>query len=200
EGDLAAAAERPAAEMGPEVDQPVLRQPIDLLEALALDVLDGCLHQLERDPRAAELMAHRKPLDLGEFAKEADAQAARRLVADIAKKVRRAEIVAVELLLDRAILLGEVDGGADRRHRHEIVGIAREANGDRACGRFRGSSTVHRKGSLLRNWIRRRRAAAASTAAHSTRDRADDLVSAESRSRSSGRVRMRSKVGRSSWR
>src|SRR5215470_16692396 len=186
--------------MGPEVDQPVLRQPVDLLKALALDVLDGRLHELERDPRAAELMAYREPLDLGEFAKEADAQAARRLAADIAEKMRGAEIVAVELLLDRAVLLGEIDGGADRRHRHEIVGIAGEANGDGACGWFRGSSAVHRKRSLVRNWIHRRRAAAASTAAHSTRDRADDLVSAESRSRSSGRVRMRSKAGRSSWR
>src|SRR5215468_7528024 len=186
--------------MSPEIHEAILREAVDLPKTLALDVGDGLLHQLERDPRAAELMAHRKPLDLGEFAEEADAQAARRLAADIAEKMRGAEIVAVELLLDRAVLLGEIDGGADRRHRHEIVGIAGEANGDGACGRFRGSSTVHRKRSLVRNWIPRRRAAAASTAAHSTRDRADDLVSAESRSRSSGRVRMRSKAGRSSWR
>src|SRR5882724_4300989 len=149
--------------MSPEIHQAILREAVDLPKPLALDVLDGGLHQLERDPRAAELMPHRQPLDLGELAEEADAQTSRRLAADIAEEVRGAEIVAVELFLDGAILLGEIDRGADRRHRHEIVGIAREANGDCACRRVRGSSTVHRKRSLLRSWMPRHWRAAVST-------------------------------------
>jgi hypothetical protein len=75
---------------GPEIDQSVLREAVDFPEALALDVVDGSLHQLERDPRAAELVPHGEPLDLGELAKEAHAKTSRRLAADVAEEVRGA--------------------------------------------------------------------------------------------------------------
>ena len=77
-------------------------------------------------------MAHGEPLDLGELAEEAHPQAARGLVADESDEVRGDQVVAVELLLDRAILLGEIDGRANGGHQHQIVGIARDADGDRA--------------------------------------------------------------------
>jgi hypothetical protein len=45
--------------------------------------------------------------------------------------VCRDQIVAVELLFDRAILLGEIDRRPDRRHQHQVVGVARDADRDR---------------------------------------------------------------------
>ena len=102
-------AERPRAKMRPEIHQPVLRLTVDLLEPLALDVVDAGLHQLERHARAPELVAHGKTLDLGELAEKPHPQAAGRLGSDKSEEVRRHQIVAVEFLLDRAILLGEVN-------------------------------------------------------------------------------------------
>jgi hypothetical protein len=40
-------------------------------------------------------------------------------------KPRRDQIVAVEFFLDRTILLGKIDGRANRGDQHQIVGIAR---------------------------------------------------------------------------
>ena len=77
-------------------------------------------------------MPHREPLDLGEFAEKPHPQATRRLSSDESDEVRRDQIVAVELFFDRAILLGKIDRGTDRGHQHEIVGIARDADRNRA--------------------------------------------------------------------
>ncbi len=83
-------------------------------------------------------MTDREPFDLGELAEEPHPQTARRLVADKAEEVRRDQIVAVELLLDRAILLGEVHRRTDRGDQHQIVGVARDADCDqRAIEAFR---------------------------------------------------------------
>src|SRR6185312_5734106 len=95
EGDLAVMAERLCAEMRPKIHQPVLRMSVDLPEALALDVFEARLHQLERDARTPELMAHGEPLELGKFAEEADPQAGRRLTADETDEVRGDQVVAV---------------------------------------------------------------------------------------------------------
>src|SRR5689334_18787528 len=97
-------------------------------------------------------MADRKSFDLGKLAEEAHAQAARRLLADEADEMRRDEIIAVELLLDRTILLGKIDRRADRSDQHQVVRIARNPNRDRArvwLGRRCDVSTVHRRYSSL---------------------------------------------------
>lgn len=96
--------------MGPEIDQPVLRLAVDLAKALALHIVDARLYQLERDARPPVLVPHRKPFHLGEIAEEPHPQTARRLVADIADEMRGNHVVAVELFIERAILLGEIDG------------------------------------------------------------------------------------------
>src|SRR5689334_1948712 len=114
--------------MRPEVDQTILRMTIGLLEALAPAIIERLADQLERQSRPPVLMTYRKPLDLGELAEEANAHASGRFMADEAEEVRGDEIVAVELFLHRAILLGEIDGRADRGHQHEVVRIARDAN------------------------------------------------------------------------
>ena len=54
-------------------------------------------------------MTHGKTLDLGELAEEPHPQTAGGLGSDKSEEMRRHQIVAVEFLLDRAILLGEVD-------------------------------------------------------------------------------------------
>ncbi|MHC2194911.1 hypothetical protein ACVJF1_007544 [Bradyrhizobium diazoefficiens] len=97
------------------------------------------------------MVSHREPLDLGEIAEEAHPQAARRLAADKADEMRGYHVVAVELLLERTILLGEIDRRADGGDQHEIVGIARKADGDGAgVGLRRGNpSAVHLQNSLL---------------------------------------------------
>src|SRR5882757_5372083 len=90
--DLAVVAEGFGAEMRPEVHQPVLRVAIDLLEPLALDVIEACLHQLERYARASELMANGETLDLGEFAEKPYAKATRRLLPHEPDEMRRDQI------------------------------------------------------------------------------------------------------------
>ncbi len=143
--------ERLGTEMSPEIDQPVLRLAVDLAEALAFHIIDTGLHQLERDARAPILVTHREPLDLGEIAEEPHPQAARRLVADEAYEMRGDHVVAVELLLEWTILLGEIDRRTDGGHQHEIAWIAREADGDGAGTRLgdRNPSTVHLQSSLI---------------------------------------------------
>ena len=144
--------ERLGAEMRPEVDQPVLRLTVDLLEALALDVVDARLHQLERHARAPELMPDGETFDFGEFAEKSHPKATRRFGSDESDEVRRDQIVAVEFFLDRAILLGEIDGRANRGDQHQIVGIARNPDRDRARVRISRrweSSAMHLQNSLL---------------------------------------------------
>jgi hypothetical protein len=73
-------------------------------------------------------MANGETFDLGELAKKPYPKATGGLAPDKADEVRRDQIVAIEFLFDRAILLGQVDRRANGCHQHEIVGIARDAN------------------------------------------------------------------------
>jgi hypothetical protein len=73
-------------------------------------------------------MANGETFNLCEFAKKTDPKAAGRLFPDKSDEVRRDQIVAIELFPDRAILLGEVNGGTDGGHQHQIAGIARDAD------------------------------------------------------------------------
>ena len=90
--------------------------------------------------------------DFCEFAKKSHSKAARRFGADESDEVRRDQIVAVEFFLDRAILLGEIDGRANRGDQHQIVGIARNPDRNRARVRISRrweSSAMHLQNSLL---------------------------------------------------
>jgi hypothetical protein len=95
--------------MRPEVDEPVLRLTLDLPEPLALDVVDARLHQLERHPRAPELMPDRRDVRLWRTRQKIAPEGSPQVRSDKSDKVRRDQIVAVEFFLDRTILLGEVD-------------------------------------------------------------------------------------------
>src|SRR5258708_9062925 len=97
-------------------------------------------------------MTNREAFHLGELAKKSHPKAASRFGSDKSDEVRRNQIVAVEFFLDRAILLGKIDGRANRGDQHQIVGIARYPDRDRARVRiFRRweSSAVHLQNSLL---------------------------------------------------
>src|SRR6185437_14585629 len=176
---------------------------VDFPESLALDVVAAGLHQLERHPRAPVLVTHRKTLDLGELAEESHPQAAGGFVADKAQKMRRDQNVAVELLLDRAILLGEVHRGADRGDQHQVVRIAREADGYqprlRLGGRW-GFSAVHLRNSLRRRWVQASALENDSRAADSATAPADSSASARNRARWSDCVRPRWKARRTGQR
>src|SRR5262249_54843647 len=88
-------------------EQVLLRMDVDAAIALAAAELDAGVHQPGADTQVAEFVADGKPLDLGEIGEVANPQTADRLPADIAQEVARAEIVAVELLVIGAVLLGD---------------------------------------------------------------------------------------------
>src|SRR5260221_14776642 len=69
ESDLAVMTERLGAKVRPEVHQPVLRVAIDLLEPLALEIFEACLHQPEGYARPPELMAGGETFELRKLAK-----------------------------------------------------------------------------------------------------------------------------------
>lgn len=70
--------------------------------------------------------------DFGELAKKPHPKPSRRFGSDKSDEVRRDQIVAVEFFLDRTILFGEIDGRANGGDQHQIVGIARDPDRDRA--------------------------------------------------------------------
>src|SRR5262245_47294472 len=95
EHQLVPAFEDLEAESAPEIHQPLLRMAVKPLISLGPAQLDCRAHELEREARVAKLLAYRQPLDLGEIREVANADAARRLVADVTEQVRAREIVAV---------------------------------------------------------------------------------------------------------
>jgi hypothetical protein len=70
--------------------------------------LDRGLDELHRQARTAVLWQHGQPFQLGKFGEIPDADAARRLVSDIADEMRAGEIVSVEFFGVGAVLLGDV--------------------------------------------------------------------------------------------
>ena len=83
--------------------------------------LDCRAHHLERQARVPKFLANGEALDLGEIGEEADAQTARRLIADVAEQMRRREIVSVEFLFIRTFLLADIDRASQTRDPHEIL-------------------------------------------------------------------------------
>src|SRR6185437_10864208 len=99
--------ELPPAHAGVVVQQVLLRAAVDPPVTLHAAELDARAHQARADVTVAEFVTNREPLELGETGEVADAQTADRLSSDIGEQMARTEIVAVEFLLIRAILLGD---------------------------------------------------------------------------------------------
>src|SRR5882672_12680731 len=129
---LVTAVELLESEAAPKIDQTLLGVAIEPAVALLPAKLDSGAHQLEREARVAEFPAHRKALDLGKIGEETDAQAARRLIADIAKQMGRRQIVAVELFLVGTFLLADIDRASQTGDAHEILEGARDGDRDGA--------------------------------------------------------------------
>src|SRR5258705_342415 len=141
--------------------------------------------------------------DFGELAKKSHPKATRRFGSDKTDEMRRNQIVAVELFLDRTILFREIDGRPDGGDQHQIVGIAREPDRNRArvgvVQRWE-SSAMHLQNSLLRDSMPAYSPEYASKAARNSKDRAGNSGSAQSRSRSANRGLPASRVGRNNRR
>src|ERR1700739_3777907 len=132
-------------------------------------------------------MTHRQSLDFGEFAKEAHAKASCGFRSDKSDEVGRDQIVSIELFFDRAILLGQIDGGTDRGYQHQVVGIACDADRNRTRiwigRRWSLLSAVHMRNSLPRRWASACLMDGDSKGAHNARGPAGSSVSARNRSR-----------------
>ena len=69
----------------------------------------------------AALVANGQPFELGEIGKIANPHAADRLAVLVADQMGGGEIIAVEFLLERAMLFAHVDRAADRDHARHLV-------------------------------------------------------------------------------
>src|SRR6202171_3356989 len=128
-----AAVELLESEAAPKIDQALLGVAIEPAVALLLAELDSGAHQLEGEARVAEFLAHRKALDLGKSGEVTDAQAARRLVADISKQMSRRQVIAVEFFLIRTFLLADINSASQAGDAHKILEGARHRDRDGAC-------------------------------------------------------------------
>jgi hypothetical protein len=95
--------------------------PVGLPEALARGDTERLPHDLEGDGRAPVLRPDGQALQLGEAAEEAQPQAGSRLAVDPTQQMQAAEVVAVEFLVERTVLVAHVDDGADGGGAQEIV-------------------------------------------------------------------------------
>src|SRR5260370_479479 len=141
-------------------------------------------------------MTDGKTVDLRKLAKKSHAKAGRGFGSNKSDEVRRDQIVSIEFLFDRTILLGEINGRANGGDQHEIVGIARDPDRNRALvqfGRRWGFSAMHLQYSLLKNSMPAL-AESDSTAADNAKVRAENWGLVGSRLRSSNCVRPHSRV------
>src|SRR4029079_18453766 len=115
----------------PELEQPLLRMRVQDAIALLAAQLDGCVHDLAGDAGVAALVADRQPFELGEIREVTNPHAADRLMSAVANQMGGGEIVAVELLLERAMLLAHVDGAADRDRARHLIHRSHHAHGHR---------------------------------------------------------------------
>src|SRR5262245_2475885 len=110
--------------------------------------LDGGPNDLKRETRVAEFLADSEAFDLGEIGEIANAQAAGRLVTDVTYQMRRCEVVAVEFLFVRTLLLADINGTPQTGDPHEIFERARHRHG---YGALAGAAAI---GIVERNFAR----------------------------------------------
>src|SRR6476646_2803965 len=99
-------------------------------------------------------MADGETFDFRKLTEKTHPETRRGLSSNEPDEMRADHIVAVELFVDRAVLLGKVDGRANGGDQHQVVGIARDADRDGArsrLGRQWNSSAVHLQSSFLKN-------------------------------------------------
>ena len=111
--------------------------------SLAPDEFDSLGHEMSGDLARAPPFAHAHALDLGEAIEPAQPQAAHRLLANLGQKMRGAgEVVSVELLFVRAILLADVNQRTRHRDALHVIGRARNPHGHRRFERLK-SAAIH---------------------------------------------------------
>ncbi len=84
--------------------------------------------QFKRNRRGPEPLPHRHPFDLCKTTEIADPKAANGLPLDPADHMRCAEIVAVELFIERAVLLCHINRGPHGGDAHHVVHGARRGH------------------------------------------------------------------------
>src|SRR5437879_12863242 len=78
--------------------------------------LHCCADDLTGEARVSTFISHGKPFKLGKIRKIPNAHATNGLLAVVTNQVGCGEIIAVELFLERAMLLTHIDRAADRDH------------------------------------------------------------------------------------
>src|ERR1700748_296655 len=79
---------------------------------------------------------HGDPLNFHEVSEPAKSQRANRLAVNLRDHMgRRGEVIAVEFLVERTSLLAHVDKAAKRKHAHQCIEIACDADADAVRGR-----------------------------------------------------------------
>src|SRR6185369_7526535 len=128
--------------MRPEVHQPILGMTINAPEALLAGKLDAGANRLKSEPGLAILGSYRQSLELAEIREKSCANASRRLVAHVTDQMGCAEVVAIELLPVRAILIAHEHARPDCDDLHHVRERARDPHADLArmivCGREAG--------------------------------------------------------------
>src|ERR1700733_14072469 len=127
---ILSAFELPESEMAVEAQQICPRLAIDAPIPFCPAQFDGRTDQAMGEPALAKLASNRNTLDFREICKTADADAARRFVADIAEKMRGTEIVAVEFFLVWAVLFGAIDRASNGKCAQHVVNRARDRDAD----------------------------------------------------------------------
>src|ERR1700730_7920740 len=130
ENQLLAALECFEAALRPKFHQALLRVYVEALIAFHFAKLDTGPHEMRRQTRTAEFLSNRESLDLGEIGEITNAHAAGGLVADVTEKMRRREVVTVEFLLVRTLLLGDVNGGTNRHYPHKVFDGPRDRHAE----------------------------------------------------------------------
>ena len=93
--------------------------------------LDCRIHDLPGQAGVPVRVADGQSFELGEIGEVSNAHAADRLVPLVANQMRCRKVVAVELFLERTMLLADIDGAADRDHPGHFFHRANDPHGYR---------------------------------------------------------------------
>ncbi len=134
ERECARRADGLCAEAGPERLQPLARVAVCLAVSFPRHQPERLPDDPEGDRRPTEFRTDGKPLQLREAREEANAKAGCRFAADPADQVHAAEIVPIELLVERAGLIADIDDGTDGGGAKKVIDRARDRHPFRETG------------------------------------------------------------------
>src|ERR1043165_3038422 len=120
EHKFAATLERFETEATPEVQQALLRVPINLPISFGTAPFDSCLHNLESKSGVAEFAANRKPFHFNKISKISDSKATRRLGADVTDQMSCRKGISIKFLVIGTLLFGHVNGAANCHNAHNL--------------------------------------------------------------------------------